>query len=93
MSSSEAFLPSVAVEGLPGPPPGYTLFDVNAVTLATFFGSPVAGTSLMALNYRRLGQARRAMIALLVGMLRSECCCWVSRISLPLAMIASMLTV
>jgi hypothetical protein len=49
--------------------PAYTLFDANAVALATFFGSPVAGTSLMALNYRRLGQARKAVIALILGIL------------------------
>ena len=34
----------------------YTLYDARAVALATFFGTPVAGGILMALNYRRLGR-------------------------------------
>ncbi len=46
--------------------PTYTLFDANAVAGATFLGTPVAGGSLMALNYSRLGQGLKAVIALFV---------------------------
>jgi hypothetical protein len=47
--------------------PTYALFDSNAVAAATFLGTPVAGASLMALNYRRLGFGIKAMNTLLVG--------------------------
>jgi len=56
-----------ADETQPEQTPSYTLFDANAVALATFFGSPVAGASLMALNDRRLGHARRAVITLVLA--------------------------
>ena len=46
----------------------YTLFDANAVALATFFGTPVAGASLMAINYRRLGMSGRALATILIGL-------------------------
>lgn len=49
--------------------PNYKLFDANAVGLATFFGTPIAGCLLMALNYHRLGQMGRAVMTLLVGTL------------------------
>ncbi len=48
-------------------PPAYTLFDSTAVGLATFFGTPVAGTILMAINYRRLGKAGQAAAAVVIG--------------------------
>jgi hypothetical protein len=51
------------------PTPTFTLFDPNAIALATFFGTPVAGGSLMALNYRRLGQANKAVTTLLFAIL------------------------
>jgi hypothetical protein len=50
-------------------PPSYRLFDPAAVGLATFFGSPIAGTILMAVNYSRLGKAGKGVLALLVGVL------------------------
>lgn len=46
--------------------PTYVLFDANAVAGATFLGTPLAGGTLMALNYRRLGQAPKAMLTLIV---------------------------
>jgi len=58
---------SIAAETFPGPPPTYTLFDANAVGTATFFGTPVMGSCLMALNHRRLGQAGRAATTLFLG--------------------------
>ena len=51
--------------------PTYTLFDANAVALATFFGTPAAGASLMALNYRRLGKTGRGIATILIGLLVS----------------------
>ncbi len=48
--------------------PNYKLFDSNAVAIATFFGTPVAGGALMALNYRRLGQGQKAAITLMITM-------------------------
>jgi hypothetical protein len=58
---------SIAAEAFQGPPPTYTLFDANAVGTATFFGTPVMGCYLMAVNYRRLGLAGRAATALILG--------------------------
>ncbi|WP_348264777.1 hypothetical protein P8935_09605 [Telmatobacter sp. DSM 110680] len=48
--------------------PNYSLYDSGAVALATLFGTPVAGASLMALNYRRLGRTGMAIVTLLVGL-------------------------
>jgi hypothetical protein len=56
----EAAMPVVAA-------PEYTLFDANAVTLATFFGTPVAGAVLMAVNDRRIGQPGRAATGVILG--------------------------
>ena len=50
-------------------PPSYRLFDPAAVGLATFFGSLIAGTILMAMNYSRLGRAGKGALALLLGVL------------------------
>jgi hypothetical protein len=50
-----------------GTTPTYTLFDSGAVVIATFFGTPVVGSALMAVNYRRLGQGGKAFIAVVVG--------------------------
>jgi hypothetical protein len=49
--------------------PAYVLFDAQAVTVAAFFGFPVAGTALMAVNYSRLGQKGKAVTAVLIGLL------------------------
>jgi hypothetical protein len=47
------------------------LFNAPAVTLAAFFGTPVAGAVLMAVNYRRLGQQGHAALILVLGLLVS----------------------
>ncbi len=47
--------------------PDYSLYDSGAVALASLFGTPVAGASLMALNYRRLGKTGMAIATLLAG--------------------------
>jgi hypothetical protein len=54
--------------GIPSAP-GYKLFSVGAIVLATFLGSPVAGTVLMAMNYWRLGRKSAAWISVAVGIL------------------------
>jgi hypothetical protein len=48
-------------------PPAYTLFDANAVALATFFGTPAAGATLMLINDRRLGRAGRGILTLILA--------------------------
>ena len=47
--------------------PTYKLYDQGSITWASVLGGPVAGCSLMALNYRRLGQTSSAWIALITG--------------------------
>ncbi len=48
--------------------PHYKLYDSNAVAVASFLGGPIPGTVLMAINYRRLGQATNALLAILAGL-------------------------
>ncbi len=50
------------------PIPGHTLFDSTSVAIATFLGSPLAGTGLMALNYRRMGKKNSAIAAFVIGL-------------------------
>jgi hypothetical protein len=47
--------------------PDYKLFDSGSVALATLFGTPIAGTFLMAMNYRRLGKKDNARWAIAAG--------------------------
>jgi formylglycine-generating enzyme required for sulfatase activity len=47
--------------------PAYSLYDRDAIAVATFFGGPLAGAILMALNYRRLGSKSAAPIAIAIG--------------------------
>jgi hypothetical protein len=51
----------------PPPASGYSLFDHRAVGLATFFGTPLAGSILMGLNYRRLGKTAAAVGIIALG--------------------------
>lgn len=60
-------IPNAEPEAQP-PVPSYTLFDASAVTIATLLGAPVAGTILMAVNYRRLGKEVNAAVAFLIGL-------------------------
>ena len=58
---------SSLVEGaFPARTPNYPLFDSNAVGLATFFGSPVVGGSLMAWNYQHLGETGKAVLTVVL---------------------------
>jgi hypothetical protein len=49
------------------PVPAYSLFDSGGVTLATFFGTPVAGAVLMFVNDKRLGRTGRGVLTLLAA--------------------------
>jgi hypothetical protein len=51
------------------PPPPYKLFDIPAITLATFLGSPLAGSVLLAVNYHRLGRTKPARLSVIYGIL------------------------
>ena len=46
----------------------YKLFDSKSVGLASILGSPLAGSTLMALNYRRLGKTAEATATFAVGL-------------------------
>jgi hypothetical protein len=52
---------------LPATVPGSKLFSVGQITLATFFGAPVAGCLLLAQNYRALGKDSAALQSLVIG--------------------------
>jgi hypothetical protein len=55
---------------IPMPPPRpVKLYDSGAVGLATFLGTPAAGSVLMALNYKRLGDTSKAALAVVIGVL------------------------
>src|SRR3954468_16666081 len=56
--------PPIPAEPNPAPPPPFRLYRPSAVTLATLFGSPIAGLIVMSINYRRLGRRRAAWLAL-----------------------------
>jgi len=50
------------------PVPPYRLYDTTSIGIAAFWGSPIAGTALMAINYRRLGQHKQATWTLVAGL-------------------------
>ena len=68
MSSSDP-IPAPGGEASLSPVPAYTLFNAQSVTLATFLGTPTAGSILMAVNYRRLGRGSNAAGILVIGLL------------------------
>jgi len=49
------------------PVPPYRLFDPTSVGIAAFLGSPIAAAGLMAINYRRLGRRKNAIMAFGMG--------------------------
>jgi hypothetical protein len=49
------------------PMPSYTLFDSVAVAIATLLGSPIAGTTVMAVNYHRLKSGGKGVAAIALG--------------------------
>ena len=68
MSSSYP-IPTPGGEASPPTIPDYTLFNADSVGLATFLGTPIAGTILMAMNSLRLGKGSNAAAVLAVGLL------------------------
>jgi hypothetical protein len=58
---------SLSERDFAGRTPAYRLFDSNAVAIATLFGSPVMGSSLMAWNYSRLGKTGKAILTVLLA--------------------------
>jgi hypothetical protein len=48
--------------------PEYRLFDADAVGLAAFICSPLAGTILLAVNYLRLGKTGKGVLAVVIGL-------------------------
>jgi hypothetical protein len=44
-----------------------TMYSPGQIAWATYLGAPIAGCWLLALNYRRLGDARAANLALISG--------------------------
>ena len=55
--------------------PGYRLFDTNSVFIAAILGSPLAGVTLMALNYRRLGERSKGTAAFFIGVVATVLAC------------------
>jgi hypothetical protein len=49
--------------------PTYRLFDARAVGLAALICTPLAGALLIAVNYSRLGKARKAALAILFALI------------------------
>ena len=47
--------------------PAYTLFDAQAIGLATFFGTPAAGATLMLVNDNRLGRSGHGATTLILA--------------------------
>src|ERR1035438_8819477 len=68
--------PGPAGEVSPPPVPAYTLFNSDSVGLATFLGTPIAGSILMAVNYRRLGKGSKAAAALVIALLVTALALW-----------------
>jgi len=66
---------SIPVSPTPGLPPGvvvipmYPMYSPGQITAATFFGGPIGGAWLLAINYRRLGEPRKARAAIAISAL------------------------
>ncbi len=77
--------------------PVYSVFDANAVGVATLLGTPAAGAGLMALNYRRLGEPSKAVITFAAGLLVTALAiafCWQlpHSVTTPLALVLLLAT-
>lgn len=60
--------PAMPLEYSTAPAVQCPLYSPGAVGLATFIGSPIAGTAVMAINYRRLGRSGSATKAVVWGL-------------------------
>jgi hypothetical protein len=49
--------------------PGITVYSPGQIAWAAFLGAPIAGSWLLALNYRRLGDAKAANLSLISGLI------------------------
>src|ERR1700719_4483258 len=57
------------IDPIQSPPiPAYSLYDSGSVAIASLLGSPVAGGTLMAINYRRMGMRGKATGAFALGL-------------------------
>ncbi len=98
MIGDESSMPSMRTEASQSTAPSIPstilkpLYDANAVAIATLAGAPVAGASLMALNYRRLGHRGQATWTLLVGIAATVLALWLGTLvpryaSIPFSLI------
>jgi hypothetical protein len=66
---------TIPVSPTPGLPAGvtvipmYPMYSPGEITAATFFGGPIGGAWLLAINYRRLGEPRKARATIAIGVL------------------------
>jgi hypothetical protein len=60
-------LAPIPLDYSPRPTVGLSLFSTQAVGIATFLGSPLAGCVILAINYHRLGRTGCALVAMLCG--------------------------
>ena len=63
--------------------PRVQIFDPQSIALATFLGSPVAGTVLWAVNESRVGRAGRGVVVLVVGLASTALMMGAGAIDLP----------
>ncbi len=65
---ADTFLTAVPLPYASQPAEQHALYTPRAVGLATFLGGPLAGTVVMAMNYRRVGRPASAVKAILGGL-------------------------
>lgn len=53
----------------------YPMYSPGEITAATIFGGPIGGAWLLAINYRRLGEPRKARAALAIGLVALAALC------------------
>ncbi|MCX5741703.1 MAG: hypothetical protein NT062_04285 [Proteobacteria bacterium] len=58
--------------------PDPSLFSSAQVAVATFFGGPIGGTTLIALNEARLGAKRNAALAIVLGVALTAFLLWIA---------------
>jgi hypothetical protein len=80
MNNAEAEL---AGQPEPRDRPGHTLFSSLNVSVATFLGSVLAGSVLLAINYRRLGRGRHALLSVVIGFAATSLLCVLAFFVIP----------
>ena len=71
MGHPQGFAPPVAAPQGMLPGAAVPLYSANKVALATFLGTPLGGSVIMAINERRLGRSQAAVLIVLLGALAS----------------------